>query len=91
LPTDFPPLPADLLQELKEIGKRTPIEKVKNIILRLCSIKPLRIPELVNILQRDADHLRKTYISKMVDDEELEYVFPESLHHPQQAYKTKAL
>ncbi len=89
IPADFPALPEDLLQELKEIGKRASIQKIRTTILRLCSIKPLKLPELVEILQRDADHLRKRYISKMVDDGELEYLFPESSNHPQQAYRTK--
>lgn len=87
--SDFPTLPEELLRELKEIGKRTSVQKIKVVIAQLCALKPLKLPELVQILQRDADHLRKRYLAKMIDDGELEYLFPESPNHPQQAYRTK--
>jgi ATP-dependent DNA helicase RecG len=89
LPQGFPSLPLELVQSLKGIGKRTSVQKIRAIILQLCTLSPLRLPELVELLQRDSDHLRKRYLAKMIDDEELEYLFPNSPNHPQQAYKSK--
>ncbi len=89
LPQGFPPLPEELVRSLQKIGKRTAVRRIKNIILQLCAIGPLKLPELVQILQRDPDHLRKHYISKMLDNGELECLFSEIPNHPQQAYKAK--
>jgi ATP-dependent DNA helicase RecG len=89
LPQHFPPVSDELATALKSIGKRTSTIKVKEIIVELCAIGPLRLPELVAVLQRDPDHLRKQYLSKMIEDKELEYLFPDNPSHPQQAYKTK--
>ncbi len=89
IPQKFPPLSEELVQALQELGKKTPAQKIRTIIAQLCALSPLKLPELVEILQRDSDHLRKRYISKMITDEELEYLFPESPNHPQQAYRTK--
>ena len=82
-------MPEELIEALQKIGKRTPVQKIRMIIAQLCALSPLKLPDLVEILQRDSDHLRKHYISKMIDDEDLEYLFPESPSHPQQAYQTK--
>lgn len=89
IPQGFPPLSEGLAQALQEMGKRTSVQKIRAVIAQLCALSPLKLPELVKILQRDSDHLRKRYISKMIDDEELEYLFPESPNHPQQAYRAK--
>jgi ATP-dependent DNA helicase RecG len=87
IPLDFPPLPRELIELLKTIGKRTAAQKIRTVIIKLCTYGPLKLPDLVEILQRDSDHLRKHYISKMIDNGELEYLFPDSPSHPQQAYK----
>ena len=91
LPKDFPPLPTELVRSLQEIGKRTSVQKIRSIIMQLCALGPLKLPELVQILHRDSDHLRKHYIVKMIDDGELECLFPEIPNHPQQGYKAKKL
>jgi ATP-dependent DNA helicase RecG len=89
IPEGFPPLPDELVLELQGIGKRTSVKKIRQIIAQLCSFGPLQLPELVKILQRDSDHLRKRYLAKMINEKELEYLFPKSPNHPEQAYMTK--
>jgi ATP-dependent DNA helicase RecG len=89
LPDGFPSLPLELVNSLKKIGKRASVKEVQSVILQLCSLAPLRLPELVDILHRDADHIRKRYLSKMLEQDELEYTFPDVPNHPQQAYRTK--
>jgi ATP-dependent DNA helicase RecG len=89
LPDRFPPLSSELIDSLKKIGKRAAIKEVQSVILQLCSLAPLRLPELVDILRRDADHIRKRYLVKMLEQGELEYTFPDAPNHPQQAYRTK--
>jgi ATP-dependent DNA helicase RecG len=89
LPHGFPFIPLELVNSLKKIGKRASTQEIQSVILQLCSLAPLRLPELVDILQRDADHIRKRYLAKMLEQEELEYTFPDAPNHPQQAYRTK--
>lgn len=91
IPQGFPSLPKELVEALQKIGKRTSVLQIRTVIVQLCTLSPLKLPELVEILKRDSDHLRKRYISKMIDEGELEYLFPESPNHPQQAYKAKKL
>ncbi|WP_059060983.1 hypothetical protein [Candidatus Protochlamydia naegleriophila] len=85
----FPSLSSDLVNSLKKIGKRASVKEAQSVILQLCSLAPLRLPELVEILQRDADHIRKRYLAKMLEQGELEYTFPDVPNHHQKAYKSK--
>jgi Predicted transcriptional regulator containing an HTH domain and an uncharacterized domain shared with the mammalian protein Schlafen len=89
LPPGFPPVPGELATALQGIGKRTSVKQIKMMITKLCAIGPLKLPDLGVILQRDSDHLRKHYLSRMIEDEELEYLFPDIPSHPHQAYKAK--
>jgi ATP-dependent DNA helicase RecG len=89
IPDEFPTLSEELTQILQKMGKRTSVKKIRGVIVQLCAFRPLTLPELVKILQRDSDHLRKSYISQMIEEGELEYIFPERPNHPQQAYRTK--
>ena len=88
IPKGFPDLPEKLRLQILDLGHRTPDpEEFKEIIKKLCSLAPLKKPELANILNRTADHLRKHYLSKMIQSKELVYLFDDPAH-PQQAYKT---
>jgi len=88
IPKDFPELPEKLRLQILDLGHRTPDPKeLKEIIKNLCSLAPLTKLELANILNRTADHLRKHYLTKMIQSKELVYLFADPAH-PQQAYKT---
>ncbi len=88
-PQGFPSLPLELMNSLKKIGKRASVQEIQSVILKLCALSPLRLPELVDLLQREGGHIRKRYLTKMLEREELEYIFPDTPNHPQQAYKAK--
>jgi len=82
-----------LLEALKkEVGslkkRRSPTE-IKALIRHLCARQPLKLSEIAAILGRAPKHVRDTYLTAMIKDEELEYIFPETPAHPLQAYKTK--
>ena len=89
IPPGFPPLPGRLIKELQGLNKRKSVPKLESIILQLCALGPLKLPELAEILRRKGDHLRKHYVSKMLEAGKLEYLYPEQPFHPQQAYRTK--
>ncbi|MCM3738069.1 hypothetical protein M3215_20340 [Bacillus cytotoxicus] len=75
---------AEEARRKKRINKKA----MEQIILALCSIKPLALKELASLLNRSVDTLRKEYMNRLVEEGELELLYPESISHPQQAYKT---
>jgi len=89
LPSSFPELPASLKQQIIDIGKRAPeLDELKEIIKGLCALSPLSKKELAMILERDPKHLQDQYLSEMVKNRELEYLYPQQPAHPKQAYKS---
>ena len=89
LPNDFPPLSEEIRLIIKNLHGKNPHKTVMDLIKKLCSLKPLKITELVGVLQCNSKYLKNTYIKKMIQSGELEYVFPHQPTHPHQAYKTK--
>lgn len=82
-----------LLETLKkEVGslkkRRSPTE-IKALIRHLCTRQPLKLGEIAAVLERAPKHVRDTYLTSMIKNEELEYIFPETPAHPLQAYRTK--
>lgn len=89
LSTEFLEIPSDLKQELEKLGLRAPENKVKSLILKICALKPFKLPEIAFLLRRNANYVRENYLMPLIKTEELKYVFPHQPNHPQQAYKTK--
>ena len=69
---------------------RAPKELVEQTIETLCADDWLSLRTLAELLGRDADALRKHYITRMVREGKLEARFPGYPNHPDQAYKTSA-
>lgn len=82
-------LPLDIKEELKNLGSRISPSKAMDLILRLCKIKSLKLPELAYLLKRTPHYVRLHYLMPLIKTGELEYFFPHHPNHPQQAYKTK--
>jgi ATP-dependent DNA helicase RecG len=80
-------LPDQLVQKLQKIKKRASNEIMSLIIKELCGYKPMTLTELGILLRRDPQHLRKRYLSKLIDSKEVEYIFPDNPTHPLQAYR----
>lgn len=89
LPSELLNLPSDLKQELENLGLRTSPDNAKHLILRLCQVKPFKLPELACLLKRNAHYVRHHYIMPLIKTDKLEYLFPYQPNHPQQAYRTK--
>ncbi len=83
-------LPKDLEEEIQKIGKKTNSQSIKQIIKKLCSIRPFKANELAVLLKRTPRHLRERYLSSMIDSHDLELGFPGNPAHPLQTYKTKS-
>lgn len=89
LSSEFESLPLDLKTELAALGSRSSLEKINYLILRLCDLKPYKLPELSRLLKRHDVYIRQNYLMPLIKDGKLEYLFPHQPNHPQQAYRTK--
>ncbi|MBS0615815.1 MAG: putative DNA binding domain-containing protein [Verrucomicrobia bacterium] len=90
LPPHFPPLDQLLIAEIKKLKKRATPNRVKELILQLCAIAPLKLPELSLILQREEAYLRNFFMTPLIESNDLEFVFPDQPTHPHQAYRKKS-
>ena len=78
----------EIAQPIREKKKVSNQDEMKIIILALCSHKALTLDELGKLLDRSTDRLRKTYLKSLCDEGKLEYLYPDQIHHPNQAYRT---
>ena len=77
----------DSLSKLKT--KERDKEKIFEIIEGVCRIRAFKLSELAQLLNKDENWLSRNYVKPLVDSERLDYVYPEMIKHPSQAYKTK--
>ncbi len=73
---------------LAKIGKRSEPEEIRNLIIKLCEIKPHSSSELESLLQRNRKYLLDQYLKPLIDQGLLEYTNPGNLNDPHQAYRT---
>lgn len=83
----LPPIPPDLADVLDKLGKRATPDEVKNVIVKLCAWRPMRLAELASLLGRAANYIRGQYVYPLVQAGRLEHTIPDNPAHPQQAYR----
>lgn len=81
-------LPPELATHLATFGKRIDSKALRNAVLQLCDWQPMTIDQLATLLGRDRNYLRNKHLADMVKNGELEFLYPESVNHPYQAYVT---
>ena len=81
-------LPADLIEKCKNLKKWEPSEKMKNLIIELCTYTPLSLNEIADIVNRKPDSVRYLYVKYLIESGQLFYTIPEMLNHPDQKYTT---
>jgi len=83
-------LPLELKVKIDELGKRPTIEQLKFAICLLCAWNPLTAQQIAEFLNRkDKKHLVRQYLTPLVKDGLLKYVYPERGSSPNQAYKAQ--
>jgi len=81
----------EIKAEIKGLRKKEhDIEKVKNIIKKLCAIKPLKSIEVAEFLGKREDYIKRKFLGPMIGNKELKYLHPEMTNHPNQAYLTNS-
>jgi ATP-dependent DNA helicase RecG len=74
------------IAELARKKKRLSPSTMEEIILQLCSKKPLMLKELAYLLARTPDGLRNNYLAKLLSKGKIKLKYPDQPNHPKQAY-----
>nr|WP_235852002.1 transcriptional regulator [Niallia nealsonii] len=74
------------ISELARRKKRLSPSVMEDIIVNLCSQKPLMLRELAHLLARTPDGLRNNYLAKLLDKRKIRLKYPNQPNHPKQAY-----
>ncbi len=83
------PFSQELLNKIAQLKKREHnLNIIKDIILDLCSIQPMKVTEIAKILKRSEYYIRTKFLYSMISNGELQYLYPEMVNHPNQAYIT---
>ena len=78
------PLPEDLSSDLAALGRKAPRERVEELMVRLCSYRAMTKDDLMKYLKRSEATIR--HIATSLLGKRLAYLYPEVIHHPNQAY-----
>ena len=79
-------LPDSLAKDLLSLKKReSNKEKIADIIVEVCSIRPFTLSELSILLNKGDNYISNNYIKPLLGTK-LNYKFPDVVNHPEQAY-----
>ena len=78
------PLPKDLVSDLAALGRKAPQERIVELMVRLCSCRAMTKEDLMKYLNRSEATIR--HIATSLLGKRLSYLYPEVIHHPNQAY-----
>jgi ATP-dependent DNA helicase RecG len=80
--------PAALRKDIRliNLGQRLSIELARKLLVGLCSWRPLSGAEMAALLGMNAAYLTQAYLSVLVKEGHLHYLYPEQPNHPAQKY-----
>jgi ATP-dependent DNA helicase RecG len=88
-PPDLNTPPPEIFERITALKKREhDKKKVESIILELCALKPFKASEIAGYFQKEESYFKRKYLSSMISEKKLKYLYPEMLNHPDQAYIT---
>ena len=73
-----------LVSDLAALGRKAPRERVVELMVRLCSCRAMTKDDLVKYLKRSDATVK--HIAASLVGTRLSYLYPEVIHHPNQAY-----
>ncbi len=79
-------LPQELTQCLNKLTNKPRKETLWPLILKLCDFSPMTSRQLALLLNRTEAHLKTNHLTKMRKAELIDYLYPEVINHPEQAY-----
>ncbi len=82
----------DIAAPIRDGSYRAKRDDIEATIIALCDQsgdKYLKLAQLAELLGRNTDTLRKSYLSPMLKNQQLELAYPSTPSHPGQGYKVK--
>lgn len=83
----------DIAAPIREGSYRAKREDIESTIIALCNKsgdKYLKLAQLAELLGRNSDTLRKSYLSPMLKSQQLALAYPSTPSHPEQGYTVKS-
>jgi ATP-dependent DNA helicase RecG len=89
-PQELSAPPQELLDRIAQLNQREhDVGKIKAIIKDLCAIRAMKAVEIASYLNKGDDYIKRKYLTVMIQEGELIYLYPEMINHPEQAYLAK--
>ena len=82
-------LPEHLKSLISALGTWAPAERIRSAIVSLCEWQPHSVAQLSERLGRNQAYISENYLSNLVEEGTLEYLYPETPKHPRQKYRKK--
>lgn len=80
-------LPENLIDKIHNLSIReNDSGKIKEIIKEICAIRPFKLIEIAAILKKSEKYISRNFLKPMVGSNELRFLHPEMINHPEQAY-----
>jgi len=88
-PLDLKTPPQEILNRISALNKREHDKaKVESIIMDLCRLRSWKAVEIAEYFQKKESYFKRKYLSTMIAEKKLKYLYPEMINHPEQAYLT---
>ncbi len=82
-------IPTDLrVSLLNNKNKKQSLEDIQDNIIAVCAIRPMKSEELATLFHKRVDYFRKKYLTPLIVEKKIRYLYPEMIKHPDQAYTT---
>ena len=80
-------LPGELAARVGALGRRSPPDAVRDVVLDLLQQRPWRLEELGQLLQRNPEYVRQKYVQPLLEAARIRMTRPEVPNDPEQAYR----
>jgi ATP-dependent DNA helicase RecG len=80
-------LPGELAARVGALGRRSPPDAVRDVVLDLLRQRAWRLEELGQLLQRNPEYVRQKYVQPLLEAARIRMTRPEVPNDPQQAYR----
>ncbi|BCU05981.1 hypothetical protein [Allochromatium tepidum] len=80
-------LPGELAARVGALGRRSPPDAVRDVVLELLRQRPWRLEELGHILQRNPEYVRQKYVQPLPEARRIRMTRPDVPNDPEQAYR----
>ncbi|MHB1616676.1 MAG: ATP-binding protein [Metallibacterium sp.] len=80
-------LPGDLGARVGALGRRSPPDTVRAVVLDLLRLRPWRLEELGQLLQRNPEYVRQKYVQPLLAGARIRMTRPDAPNDPEQAYR----